>query len=520
MVNETSRVPDLIQNIGARLFPLPAGSKAPYQGTGRHAHKEAVPAHELTLKETENYGISLDRTFLVVDFDREDTDGWKNRLPATLRTRTRRGEHWLYVVPNGYLGQNRKFSAGDVKCNGYIVGPGSCVEGNVYLLVDPRRPAEAPAWLLDYCLNSRDDLLEKPGGSGEEYSAIPDGARDNALASIAGSMRKHGLNEQSIRSHLYSLVERGIVEQPEGREVTYQDVKRIARSIATKAPEMALGGLRLGRITFGNETDLVTPPIKWWVRGFVPKGELVMMYGKGGIGKSSFASWIACEVTKKGGKFLGAFVEEPFNRFLWRAYLGGVDRSLVAALEGAVNFKLPRDVEMLRGIIENSGIDLVYLDAIYSHFESVKGQNAAETARATLGPLAALAQETGCTILATFHENKAGDFLGTTEMVNVARCVLSAKRKGNGPLVIAAAKTNLMDPGYYMTMNGIKKDMVDRETGEVQLEEVEDGSFEPMQIVVAERGPNRLPPEVGEIDVDEIEEPPEKGKKKGDWNKL
>lgn len=507
VAEQPNRVPDLVKQMGALLFPLPPGSKAPYTGTGRHAHKEAVTYDNLLLRPTENYGISLDKQFLVVDFDREDTTAWKSKMAPTLRTKTRRGEHWVYSTPEGYIGQNKKFPAGDVKCNGYIVGPGSVVEGNVYLIIDPRLPEPAPQWLLDYCSNKHTE--EVPASGGEEHEVIPDGGRDNALASIAGSLRKHGLSERAIKRNLWLLVENGVVEQPEGREVTYGDVKRIARSIASKSTDPGLGLISTGGITYGNEVDLVLPPVRWWVRGFVPRGELVMIYGPGGIGKSSFASWLAVEVTKKKGRLLFVGVEEPFSRFLWRAYLAGVNRSLVCALDRATGFQLPRDIPKLKEIIENSGIDVVYLDSIYSHFESIQGQNSAERARRCLGPLAALAQETGATILATFHENKGGDFLGSVEMVNVARCVLRASRKGKGPLVVSAKKTNLLDPGFAMTFVGVKKPMVDAETGEVQLEEDDEGNMGVMDIVIAERGENRVSEDeaLDTVDVDEVVRP-------------
>ena len=506
------QVPEVVRRMGAPLFALPPGSKSPYRGTDRHGHKDAVSFEQLHLEPNENYGIALDGYLLVVDFDREDTEGFADRLPPTLVVRTRRGSHWYYRVPPGYRGSNRKFAAGDIKCNGYTVGPGSVVEGRTYLVeIGKEGPADAPEWLLDYCA-ARAEVPELSSG-GIESDCIPDGGRDNALASIAGSMRKYGLSESAIRAHLWSLVENGLVEQPEGREVTYADCRRIARSISHKDPETILGPIDSASLVWLPEAIQIKKPTDWWIYGFVPKGELVLVYGEGGIGKSSFAAWVACQVASKGGKTLVISMEEPFDRFAWRCYLSNIAvPESVGSLGNPAAFMTPNTVERLEEIIRESGIDLVYIDSIYSHFGGVAGMNAAERSRYCLGPLANLAIATGTTILGTFHENKSGQYLGSTEMKNVPRIVLHATRKqiDGSPLIVRVEKTNFVDPDYALSFTGEKLPMVNRETGEVQLEIKRDGSTGPQEIIIAKQSED-ISTDIAlanEIDINEIEEGP------------
>ena len=410
----------------------------PYRGAGRHGHKDAVPATELQLKDDENYGLSLDSQWLVVDFDREDSAKWKERLPLTWTVKTRRGEHWLYALPSGFVGKNAKFPSGELKVRGYIVGPGSTVNGATYELIRDDYPIEAPAWLLENCIDFSD---KQESGTGEGgVDCIQDGqGRDDFLFAMASLGRRKGLSQRGLETLVGGLLESGVVEQGESPK-TASDVKRIARSAAKFEAEDAVL-LAPPNVVFGNELPKVIAPRKWWVHGFFPKGELVAMYGKGGIGKSSLASWLACEVAKKGGRTMTFLVEEPFWRFMWRCRLGGLDgEDMVCTYEGAGMFRLPRNVEALEKLIVDVGIDVVYFDSIYSHLEAPEGSNAAEKARMGLGPLGKLCERHGVTIVYTFHENKKGEMLGSTEMTAVARVGLHATRTEGGPMVVEVEK--------------------------------------------------------------------------------
>jgi hypothetical protein len=503
-------VPDEVLSLGVPLFPLKPGSKQPKDGG--HGHLEAKPrtTDDGWRAASENYGIAMAPGFLVVDFDREDIAQWKDKLPPTWRVKTRKGEHWMYTVPPGFKGSVGKFPSGDLKYNGYVVGPGSEVEGHTYELVAAVSPVPAPAWLLGYCSGTASEasVRTKSEESERGTDCIPDGGgRDGFLASLAGFGRRKGLSETGLRRLLAGAIERGVVEAGDNPK-TAADVKRIARSAVKWEPVQEEGSTYRDGIVFADHIELVGPPVRWWLHGFVPRGELVMMYGKGGIGKSTFASWLAAEVTKKGGNFLAVGVEEPFERFAWRAILGGAIRAQLGGMRNASRIKLPDDSEILAEIIKESKLDFMYFDSIYSHLTGTDGQNAAERARLCLGKLAELAQQTGTTILANFHENKAGQYLGSVEMVNVARCVLKASREHGKPLMIetgtAEAKSNLTAPEYRLAFGGTVRQLADIETGEVQLEEDETGKLRPMEMLIAERLDNVM---VGTISIDELDEP-------------
>jgi len=461
---------------GAKVFPLAEGTKVPKAGSRGHYDATAGDAP------VGNYGIALDDAFLVVDFDREDSGGWKERLPATWRQKTPRGEHFLYRLPRACPeARNTKFLSGDIKVRGYIVGPGSVVEGKEYVMVDAREPVDAPEWLAEYVTTqSQQSELSKEG----DKSALGEGERNESLVRFGGLMRRMGLEEAAIAKGLDAL-NKTLVEPPLSRA----EVRVIAKHAAKYGVVAGgTGPLVPDGWTSAADISLVGPPTRWWVRGFVPKGELVMLYGRGGTGKSSWGSWLAVEATRKGARFAFAGVEEPFVRFAARSVLGNAVPDLLLRVPQASGLVLPRDAAKLAEVLEITQTDILYFDSIYAHFEVVAGQNSAERARRCLSPLAEIAQEMGKTIVAVFHENKMGQLLGSLEMENVARVSLHATREEARPLFISVDKTNLRRPDYHMTFVGQEVAITDPHSGEMQYEEMEDGTLKPETMFVLRRG--------------------------------
>lgn len=133
---------------GARIFPLKPGTKRPrdigYQKKAIIAPKVGRPSG--------NYGILLECRYLVVDIDVDhpEREAFEASLPTTWSQRTSRndcvGMHYLYRLPDGFKGRNGKYLASDgtriadLKCNGFIVGPGSIVNGNSYQMINEKEP--------------------------------------------------------------------------------------------------------------------------------------------------------------------------------------------------------------------------------------------------------------------------------------------------------------------------------------------------------------------------------------------
>lgn len=388
---------------------------------------------------------------------------------------------------------------GDIKSLGYVVGPGSVVDGRPYEMVSEMEPADAPQWLLDMATRKERIVEHTP-----ERAGIPNGEHDAFLVSLAGWLRsRHRLSEEAIRSVLPGATA-ALEGVDDSRPFTNRDFDRIARQAAKWEPSPeAMRLLPLG-VESAADMELVGPPIEWVVHGFVPSAEVVLMYGKGGVGKSSMGSWLAAEVTKRGKTFALMATEESASRFIGRAVLAGADRSLMYNVRDAGRLVLPRDAEEIRTIVLMLGLNVLYVDAIYTHFEHKEGQNEAIRARGALAPLADIAHETGCSIFGVFHANKAGLYLGSVEMEDVARCLLLAERPVKGAVLsVKVAKTNFPHPQRILRLEGVEQDFtID---GLTQYEIMEDGEERPMKIVVPRRLDDAV--DTGEIDIPEEIDP-------------
>ena len=135
---------------GAKIFPLKAEGKLPkYAGWQENAVAVDQPGHPKG-----NYGILLDNMFLVVDIDVDHPEraAFEASLPSTWTQRTGRtscvGVHYLYKVPADFKGKNTVYKASDgtriadIKCNGFIVGPGSVINGNPYYMINEMEPLQ------------------------------------------------------------------------------------------------------------------------------------------------------------------------------------------------------------------------------------------------------------------------------------------------------------------------------------------------------------------------------------------
>jgi hypothetical protein len=451
---------------GSYIFPLKPGEKVPLLERG---HLRAVLAPEKG-RPSGNYGIRLDAQYILVDIDCEhpDREAFEASLPPTWSQRTARtdavGMHYLFTVPEGYVGSGKRVWNGqdgkkiaDIKAKGYLVGPGSVVPSGEYRMVAAIDPVPAPEWLLDFCRvipHENNDTVSL------ECDGVPSGDHDTFLSTLAyWASNRWGLSEEANKV----LLRNGPLAVLQGVDTSNPysetDIERIAHSGASKGTGKPLELIEEDtRWKSALEIDTNHPLEEWYLYNFIPKGELVLQYGAGGIGKSTWMSYLASMLIDKGITFGFSGSEEPFDRFTVRTHLSNrtLDKSRFGNLYDIGNeWRFPRDAAKLREKLETCPLKVLYFDSIYSHFEMADTfSNAAEKTRACLSPLAGIAQDLGITIIGTFHENKASEYLGSTEMLNVSRVVLQASRSGESPLKIKVRKTNFNQPDYSLNMIG------------------------------------------------------------------
>jgi putative DNA primase/helicase len=223
---------------GFAPIPIKTGTKepdllelAPY--LTRRASKEELAAwswHGVGIVTGPVSGILV----LDVDGPEGEVELASRGHPATAMVRTPSGGLHLYFRhPDRDIRTGIRIAPGlDVKAaGGYVVAPPSVGEnGQRYAwLIAPEESglADPPDWLMD--------LLEQPRRNGSAPpigERIPEGKRNSTLASIAGSMRRRGLDEAAI----YAALE--VTNQQRcSPPLEIEEIRRIAHSVAAYEPE-------------------------------------------------------------------------------------------------------------------------------------------------------------------------------------------------------------------------------------------------------------------------------------------
>jgi hypothetical protein len=462
---------------GSRTFPLLAGTKRPAGGRG---HLDASVWHV----PEGNYGVALDGQFLVVDIDDPDRvpEDFHERLynSPTWTQNTRRGAHFLFTVPEGFKGTNAQIPglAGDLKVNGYIVGPGSEVEGHIYTVRDSARPQPAPKWLLDLVGEKRQTAPNySASNTAESPLSLGEGeGRNQFLVRVAGLLRGQGLGVDQAKDAV-----RGInasvcvppVSESELCSTIFKSVEKWNQGVV----EFELGILPANMLQASAQSG-IREPLSYMIRPLIPKVGLTLMHGKGGVGKSTFASFVTAQATKREIRCLLLCTEEDPILHRQRAEHMGADSDYIYWPDPSkVNvsmIKFPKNAGELDVLIQEIGIGFVYIDGIQTHADasSSKGMHAGEKARVLLADVAALAIKHDIAILGTFHNVKNSDIgMGSEELGNTARQQLSATAIGEGDLKrlnVEVDKSNGNDIGKVVQFSWHSKEYQDKLTGEFQ----------------------------------------------------
>lgn len=171
----------------------------------------------------------------LADLEREHGE-----LPATVEALTGGGgRHVIFKHPGGDV----RNSAGrlgpglDTRGDGgYIVAPpsvhpsGRAYEWSVDGHPDDLEPAQAPAWLLDRLRAPAPE--RRNGASSGSGDAIPEGKRNPELASLAGTMRRRGMDADAIAAAL-KVTNAARCRPP----LPDSEVDAVARSVSRYRPE-------------------------------------------------------------------------------------------------------------------------------------------------------------------------------------------------------------------------------------------------------------------------------------------
>ena len=192
----------------------------------------------------------------------------------------------------------------------------------------------------------------------------------------------------------------------------------------------------------------------------IPRSDVTILYGSGGIGKGRMISGIISEVTNGGGTVIVIQPEDdPNEQVRPRLETAGADLSRVIDLTmiGGSRFKLAAGtretghLQLLATAIDDlnkSGhyVQLVVIDPIAA--VALGTISTKRGARALIEPLQDLADKTGVSILAVAHAIKDGTLQGSAGLRDAARLVYKVAVDETDPTVrevIAEKHNNLPD---------------------------------------------------------------------------
>lgn len=352
---------------------------------------------------------------------------------------TARGMHFYYRAVAGYKSNTTEFGDIDLKTGigSYVMAPGAKFAaaepgqhrpnesfgaytpvGDLTELPEPSELPPLPVLALEG-FRVQHDRSSYDGPDG--WDEVPDGAGHGTMLSIAGSLRNVGMSSDTIHQVLDAINEIIMPSDPMSPEKVQHYVDS-ARSWEpgdtpnTPEPEQEPGTTkRLRTVTFDERPmELAT----WLWTNRIPAGELTIIAGKPGVGKSTTLLDNAAALTR--GTLPGVYfgvpqhvlitaTEDSFAHVIIpRFRAAGGDPKLIHEIifndDGSL--KLPDDITDLKLITEQFEAKLLIVDPIISKVDGDTNNNT--DVRKSLEPLAALAHATGLAVVGIMHFNKSG----------------------------------------------------------------------------------------------------------------
>jgi Bifunctional DNA primase/polymerase, N-terminal/AAA domain/Primase C terminal 1 (PriCT-1) len=400
--------------------------------------------HRMTLEEIEEkpwpgVGIVTGVISNVVVLDADSPEAVEELTrrghPATPMAKTARGVHAYFQHPGGELPTRIGLGSGlDLKGDGgYVVAPPSKhPSGTAYeWIISPEdeKPAPLPAWAIEEIrARGRRATTEDLG---EE---IPNGSRNKAITSIAGTLRRRGLGETAIYAALL-----GINAEMCRPPLPDHEVQTIATSVARYAPDSNVSEIihsSVPRDGVANERKTLlfktarqvaeeTPAqVDWIARPYLAKGAITEVDGKiKAAGKTTFVSHQVAAIVD-GKPFMGEPTSKTkvvwlteqsgptFRKVLERANLTDRDDVVVVHWHDAMGMEWADVARAATAKAFDIGAGLLIVDTL-GQFAGIRGdgENSAGAAQEAMQPLQEAAAK-GLAVEFTRHERKGGGEVG------------------------------------------------------------------------------------------------------------
>jgi hypothetical protein len=185
--------------------------------------------------------------------------------------------------------------------------------------------------------------------------------------------------------------------------------------------------------------------VEWLWEKRIPKNKLTLVVGDPGVGKSSFALWLAAQVTRgktlpgkpsgptEKGQIIHLSAEDDLDDTILPRFLAnGGDPSLAHLIRGIKNesrmFDLDRDLNELGKVIEKEGdVKLIIFDPVSAYIGRAIDTHKEKDVRSLLTPVANFAKKHDVAVVGIVHLNKSVD-LGSMYRVSGSMAFVAAAR--------------------------------------------------------------------------------------------
>lgn len=444
---------------GFKVFPIGKGSKS--NQVLRSWKNEATTDTGTILKWWEqdpnyNIGIVAGAGLLVIDIDiKHDSPGFKllkeygTELPNTATVKTPSGGiHLYYLVKGEFKNKVNLYPGIDIRSeNGYIVAPPSVIDEKQYTWITGlEQIKEANQAVYDFLEAGK----EKRNGP-EPFNlqeTIEAGQRNDQLFKLASSMQAKGISDEAIKA---ALLEENRIKCNPPLEV--EEVLAIVNNVRLRYSKGETEPHRVYNLDMVTMDTVEEKTPEWLINGFIPKGQITLIAGNGGVGKTTVWCNIVAAISSGKACFFdhNKIGTDPHTVMYFsseddiQATLKGRLRKNGADMKNILTISLddPRfqdikyNSQFLEYLISTHKPVLVVFDPLQSFIPSNINMGYRNAMREVLNPLIGLGMKYGVTILIMAHTNKRENAYGrnriadSSDIWDIARSVFIVGFTGN-----------------------------------------------------------------------------------------
>ena len=374
-----------------------------------------------------NPAIATGKGLVVLDVDGETgkeslrkLEEEYGALPPTQCILTGRGKHYYFhsdiSLPNSTSELGEKL---DIRAEGgLVIGAGGChVSGRIYDWEGHNSPdncpiAELPSWIPERLHRKEQDKKaeEKSEKTGFKLpdGMIPEGSRDNTLFRYGCYLRGvRGKDMEYIRDELFR-VNAEKCDPPLPDEQVWKKIHQVDRYERKGGVEGEFEPSKLICVA-----DVPDEDARFILKPYIPEGQLTLIQGNPGDGKTAFACWLAAGISTgrslngipcEQGNVLMLSVEDdmPVLKKRFVASGGDVHHCFFVSNAAGLNFNSPEIEEY----IQDKNIRTVFFDPLQAFLGAKVDMNRANETRPVLAELKEMAQRNGCAVVIISHINK------------------------------------------------------------------------------------------------------------------